>query len=426
MATSHPRTLVVQITLTDAEHDVDKRVTFLGRDFRVVRRGAAGDLEKAAELVRSWAPKAAALAVSGLREARALGLYDGRLDALDDLVEEAGDTPVTVGRALHDVLTEWAVRHVHTEMPGFWSNARTVVLGDTNHDAALRILKEHTENLEFADPAMRFDLPHTLAEHPLLGLAAEVGSWPLRMLPEALHGPLHVPEQVSHALARRAARECDVVVASYEELTGFGLEDLAGKTLISCAISDERLTELGDRGVDLVVDAVPQPFGFTVDAALLEALMLTMSPTPGRLPQDVLLELVDEMHAPPRLLYPNGPRRKSRFAFVIHPLSQQYFRNVEPLGTLAKVAPSQVMDLVEKAVAFAPPFKYSHVTGIKSPTGAEAEGWLITVGARPGADGAQPRVLPTPDCCRPPTPRASSALRSWGWAPSPRSSATPG
>ena len=42
-----------------------------------------------------------------------------------------------------------------------------------------------------------------------------------------------------------------------------------------------------------------------------------------------------------------------------------------------------VLDVVEKALAYAPPFKYSHVTGIKSPTGAEAEGWLITVGGTP-------------------------------------------
>ena len=34
-------------------------------------------------------------------------------------------------------------------------------------------------------------------------------------------------------------------------------------------------------------------------------------------------------------------------------------------------------------MAYAPPMKYSHVTGITSPTGDEAEGWLITVGGTP-------------------------------------------
>jgi predicted amino acid dehydrogenase len=41
------------------------------------------------------------------------------------------------------------------------------------------------------------------------------------------------------------------------------------------------------------------------------------------------------------------------------------------------------MDVLEKAMAYAPPFVYSKVTGIKSPTGVEAEGWLISVGGTP-------------------------------------------
>jgi len=35
-------------------------------------------------------------------------------------------------------------------------------------------------------------------------------------------------------------------------------------------------------------------------------------------------------------------------------------------------------------MAYAPPFVYSKVTGIKSPNGVEAEGWLISVGGTPG------------------------------------------
>ena len=41
------------------------------------------------------------------------------------------------------------------------------------------------------------------------------------------------------------------------------------------------------------------------------------------------------------------------------------------------------MDSLEKVMAYAPPFVYSKVTGIKSPTGVEAEGWLISVGGTP-------------------------------------------
>lgn len=161
------------------------------------------------------------------------------------------------------------------------------------------------------------------------------------------------------------------------------LEDLAGKTLVTSSVSGDRLAELASRGVDMVLDATPQPFGVTVNAAALEAMMLSCVSGAGSLTNDDLLDMIISADLEPRVLHPNGPRRKSRFAFVIHPLSQKFFSNVEPPGTIAKLTPSLVMDVVEKAVAYAPPFVYSHVTGIKSPTGAEAEGWLISVGGTP-------------------------------------------
>ena len=47
------------------------------------------------------------------------------------------------------------------------------------------------------------------------------------------------------------------------------------------------------------------------------------------------------------------------------------------------MSPPVFMDMLEKAMAYTPPFVYSKVTGIKSPTGVEAEGWLISVGGTP-------------------------------------------
>jgi predicted amino acid dehydrogenase len=380
--------VVLELSMSGPERDHDTRVTFLGQRFRVVRRGASGDLDAARDLVRRWAPEARAVAVTGIREAQATGLYAGRAEAARRLIAgEAGSTPVTEGSQLLEVLQEWAVRRIDTELPGHLTNARTVVLGGRNHERTTRILREHTENIEFADPLLRLDLSSRLHANPVVGLAADVvegaGALPLRMVPYALRTRLSSPaRQAAHALARRAARDCDVLVATYEELTGFGLEDLAGKTLLTSAIDGDRLTELGDRGVDLVVDLTPQPFDVVVEAAVLEALMIA-SVDGSALTDDDLLDMIVGAGLEPRLLHPNGPRRKSRFAFVIHPLSQQYFRNVEPLRTVSRVAPQPVMDLVEKAVAYSPPFTYSHVTGITSPTGAEAEGWLITVGGTP-------------------------------------------
>ena len=376
--------LVVNVSLTGSDRDYDEHVTFLQHDFRIVRMGTSGDVAAAEALVRKWADEAAAIAVTGIREARAAGLYDGELKAIERVMRATTTVPVTDGHPLRDVLQEWAIRHVQAEMPGYFTNARTVVLGGVNHDRTTRILREFTQNLEFSDPLLRWDLPAKLDANPVLGLAANVGLWPIRRLPGPVQSRIEAPGQrISHAMARKAARDCDVVVATYDELTGFGLEDLAGKTVVASAISDDRLAELAARGVDMVLDATPQPFHVTVTAAVLEAMMLAIAPSSGRLTNDDLLDMIVSAGLEPRVLYPNGLKRKSRFAFVIHPLSQEYFRSVEPLATIAKVAPPVVMDVVEKALAYAPPFTYSHVTGIRSPTGAEAEGWLISVGGTP-------------------------------------------
>ena len=363
-------TLVVHVSTDGSQHDVDEKVRFLDRDFRIVRLGTNGDVEAAAGLVASWADRAAAIAVTGGPS------VVGRLRHATDAV------PVTDGRALRSVLSEWAVRHVESELPGFFTNARTVVLGSTGHARTVRVLREHTRNLVFSDPLLRLGTPALVRSTPFLGLAVQLGSRPAHLVPQgAWDELLRPPRSVGTALARRAARDCDVVVATYDELAGLKLHDLTGKTLLTSAITDDQLAELAARGVDMVVDATPQPFPVTVSAALLEAMMLAA--TEDALTDDDLLDMIGTAGLEPRVLQPNGPRHKSRFAFVIHPLSREYLGQVQPLGLLAKVAPGPVMDVVEKAVAYAPPFVYSHVTGIRSPTGAEAEGWLITVGGTP-------------------------------------------
>jgi predicted amino acid dehydrogenase len=381
---STPR-LVVNVSLASPDRDHDTKVLFLGHRFRILRRGTGGDVEAAEGLVRAWADAADAIAVTGVREARAAGLYEGDAADVERVVRgAAGPAPVTAGHALDDVLQEWAIRHVEAEMPGYFTNARTVVLGGLENDRASRVLREWTDNISFTDPRLRFDLPARLDALPLLDLAAGAARWPVSHLPRAVTSLVPPPGRLTgRLLAGRAARECDVLVGTHDEVTAFGLEDLRGRTVITSALTDAQLDDLAARDVDLVLDTTPQPFPVTVGTAVLEALMLASVGRGATLAGDDLLEMIVSAGLEPRMLQPNGPRRRSRFAFVIHPLSQEYFAKVEPLGTLTRLSPPFVADAVEKAMAYLPPMVYSHVTGITSPTGAEAEGWLITVGGTP-------------------------------------------
>lgn len=395
---AEPPLLVVEISLGSSARDHDVTVEFLNRTFRLLRLGTDGDLRTAETLVRRWSPLADAVAVNGASEAVATGLLDihpavavtRMLRATADGPVADGpvtDGPVTDGRRLREVLQEWAVRRVQFEMPGYFTNARTVVLG-ADHARTVRVLREFTDNLRVEEPHVGEGIIQRLKVGPVLGTAARMSTWPLRQVQTAVRDEVLLPaETVNYAWLHRPVEDCDVVVASYHELVAFGFEDLHGKAVITAAVTDDQLADLASRDVDLVLDSTPQPFDVTVDVASLEAMMRAVVRAPGgapeRLSDDDLLEMIMAAGLEPRLLQPNGPRRKSRFAFVIHPLSQKFFRNVEPLGTVARVSPPVVMDAVEKVMAYLPPYVYSHVTGVTSPTGAEAEGWLITVGGTP-------------------------------------------
>ena len=161
----------------------------------------------------------------------------------------------------------------------------------------------------------------------------------------------------------------------------FGLPDLAGKAVITSTVSEDRLATLSELGADLVVDVTPQPFDFVVVPAMYEAMVAATLPPDAELTTDHLAQFIQDAELEPRLLWPRGYRRKSRFSFVIHPLSTEYFKNVEPLGAITNIP--GMSQVVEKAIAYIPPFVYTHVSGIVSDTGAEAEGWLITVGGTP-------------------------------------------
>ena len=122
------RLLVVNVTLQGNDWDFDEKVSFAGRDFRLVRRGTKGDLQAAEDLVWKWSLKADAIAVTGIREARAAGVFDGDVHEIRRVLRPPGRVPVLDGSILAGVLQEWAIRQVQAQMPGYFANARTVVL----------------------------------------------------------------------------------------------------------------------------------------------------------------------------------------------------------------------------------------------------------------------------------------------------------
>jgi predicted amino acid dehydrogenase len=374
---------VVGISLGTAAQDFEFTATFLGEKMHVRRLGTDGSTAKAATLIKQWEKKADAIGLGVLKDRYKAGAH--RFVEKDSAKLKAVVThvPATIGGRLGDILQEWSVRHAQIQLGNYFNNARVLFLsGMTNYKLAMS-MSEYTENMHFADPLLQLGVPKFLTSLEALQLystgAHYVKDW---SLPVGLAtGPIR---EWTRFVLRKAMQKATVIVAAAHELDEFGLEELAGKTVITSTVNDERIAQLKDKGVHMVIDAAPVLFNHVLSPSLLDAMIVAAT---GKAPKDILeddyLEIITNLDLEPRIVYPNGFKRINRFAFVIHPLSQEYFKKVKPIELLSQVSPPMFMNSLEKIMAYAPPFVYSKVSGIKSPTGVETEGWLISVGGTP-------------------------------------------
>ncbi len=361
---------VIGISLGRSAEDFRYTTTFLGKRLEVHRLGANGRPARVARLVERWRDRADAFGLGVEQAAPALG-------------DVSVPAPVTTGAALREILQEWALRDVQQRLGSYFTNARVLFFSGQASYKLAQTMAEYTPNLQFADPVLQLGAPVLLDSLDRLQLYVSGA----HLLPDWAPSSV-VPDEVGRRwtsfLLRRAMRDATVIVAPAHELERFGRAELAGKTVITSTVTDARLARMKAQGVTMVVDGAPLLAGHVIGPAVLDAMIIAATgKAPGAIRQDDYLEIIAEQGLEPRILYPRGFRRVNRFAFVIHPLSQEYFKKVEPIELLSRVSPPVLMDAVEKAMAYAPPFVYSKITGIRSPSGVEAEGWLISVGGTP-------------------------------------------
>jgi predicted amino acid dehydrogenase len=377
---------VVSVSLGDSSLDSRFRTCFLGESFQVSRIGTDGDAKRAARLIRESRDSADAVGLGMVREHYTVGTDRFIRPETRRLEKAAGDTPVTTGAKLREIVQEWTLRTAQTELGNVFNNARVLFLSGALNYRLASVMAEFTDNLSFADPVAQFGLPGLLHSLDALELYA-AGTHPILRFEggRALIPAVTPVRFLNHLLLRRAVKSAQVVVAPYDQLAHYDREELEGKTVITSTVSDSRREELREKGVRMVLDCSIQPFKQTVGLNVVEAMvMAALDKSDRAITHDDYLEIFTDLQLRPRILYPiPGLKQINRFAFVIHPLSQQYLNHLKPLEMLSRISPGPVMDLVEKAVAYTPPFVYTRVEGIRSPDGVEAEGWLIIVGGTP-------------------------------------------
>ncbi len=372
---------VITVTLGSSEQDFSFKTRFLGQDFEVQRLGADDDLTQAWELLRRHQAEADAVGLGEIGDHYQVGLNSVVNKETRRLLNVVTRVPATTGATLRRLLQVRAVRQVQHQLGNYFNNNIVLFLsGMRNYDMAVA-LSEYTKNLNFADALFQTGAPTMLHSLEQLELFAKGTRWVLPGKPREI-----LEASLSGLKKRKVMAEVErahLIVGTFAELKAVGNADnLSGKTVITSAVDDDRLKFFKQCKVNLVIDVSPKLFDQVVGINVIEAMILAaLGKPPEAVSDDDFTEILDELQIAPRLLHPTGKFRNiRRFAFVIHPLSQEFIRKGFPIP---KGTPKFIMNQVETLAAHMPPMVYCKMENIVSPTGAEAEGWLISVGGTP-------------------------------------------
>jgi predicted amino acid dehydrogenase len=372
---------VVTVTLGPAKQDFEFETTFLGQRFHVKRLGADNNPTQAWELLRRQQTGVDAVGLGEIGDHFQVGLRTVVNKETQRLLNVVTRVPATTGATLRRLLQVRAVRHVQKTLGNYFNNNIVMFLsGMRNYDMAVA-LQDYTRNLNFADALFQTGAPAMLTSLEQLELYAKGSKWAIPQRGrEILEGALG---GFKKGRAAAQVEKSHVIVGTFAEIKAVGnATNLSGKTIITSAVDAEREAFFERCKVNLVIDVSPKLFDHVVGLATIEAMILAkLGLPPEEVSDDEFTEILDELNIEPRLLYPSGKFRNiRRFAFVVHPLSQEFIKKGFPIP---KATPKFVMDKIETVAAHMPPMVYCKMENIISPTGAEAEGWLISVGGTP-------------------------------------------
>jgi len=384
---------ILSISLGDKLNDYSFETEFLGQKFQIQRMGTSGDLDEAARLLVENDGKVDIIGLGRFKFPPTVG-PDHKKNGMDQQVtalSKSVNTPLTTGYALRKVAYEWALRHIQFKFGGnYFNNTKMLFMSGVTQYSYAKVMSEYSDNLRFADPVLEHGIPKFLNSMKEMELYAKGIHDVLSFVPSKTFSSALLPAKMwNEHIMRKAIQKAHTILITHYDFDRY-LKDctaaeLRGKTIITSTVYDSRLEFLKNRGVDVVIDCTPMILERVVGIDVLEALIVTaLGKTMESITSDDLLEVIAEQRMDPRVLYPSGEaKRINRFAFIIHPLSREQLKMQKVIKSASEFAPPFFLDVVEKTAAYAPPWVYTKVTGIKSPTGVETEGWLITLAGTP-------------------------------------------
>lgn len=276
---------VVSVSLGSARRDHRARLTLLGEDVEVERRGFDGDVDAAAAAIADLDGRVDAIGLGGLDVHLYLGedhyvMADGRR-----LLEAAAHTPVLDGSTLKRTLEPRAVRWLAAHGPVPLAGRPVLMVSALDRYGMAVALDAAGAQVVYGDLMFNAGIPYPIRSLPeleriLRRLVREMVKLPVRMLYPTGRAQEAAPE----ARFPEAYAAADLIAGDFLLIRRYLPDALPGKAVLTNTTTAADRADLAGRGVRWLFTTTPLLGGRSLGTNVLEAAMVAVL---GRRPEDL-------------------------------------------------------------------------------------------------------------------------------------------
>ena len=270
---------VVSVSLGASGRDFCERLTLLGQEVVVERRGVDGDLKRAAALIRELDGHVAAIGLGGIDLYLGVGKTRYVLRDAARLAAQATRTPVLDGGGLKAGLEKRVVERLHAEVG--LGDKRVFMVSTVDRFGMAQALAETGAQMHYGDLVSILDMPLPMRSLTTVRGLARV------ILPVARYAPISclyptgaAQEQVSGRFSSLYASLyawAEVLAGDWHLIRRYLPERLDGKTVLTNTTTAANVSLLRERGAARLVTTTPRLGGRSIPTNVLEAAFVAVT-----------------------------------------------------------------------------------------------------------------------------------------------------
>ena len=284
---------VVSVSLGSTTRDTRVETNLLGHDIVLERRGADGDMARAAALIEKLDGSIDAFGLGGIDLFVQVGERRYHFRQARQLARHATRTPMVCGAGLKNTLERRVIERLEERVG--WRGRRVLMVSGVDRFGMSEALEAAGAELVFGDMIFALGVPLPLRSLAAVGRVARLIGPMLVQLPIAWLYPTG-ERQESQQEAGRGRQHFDwaeVIAGDFHFIRRYAPEQLAGKIVLTNTTTAADVDMLRGRGVATLITTTPRYGGRSLSTNLLEAAFVALA---GRHPlsaQDYR-ELLDE------------------------------------------------------------------------------------------------------------------------------------